>query len=75
MFRLLFWFAVIALAVWAWRRFNSPRPPKAAPEAEAAPMVRCAVCGVHVPKSQALTHENRWYCGQPHLQEGSRHGE
>ncbi|WP_043308907.1 PP0621 family protein [Pseudomonas sp. ML96] len=69
MFRLLFWIALIAAAVWLWRRFNRPaRPtPSATQEHEAAPMVRCAQCGVHVPQDKALPQGAQWYCSQAHL--------
>jgi uncharacterized protein len=71
MFRLLFWVAVIAAAVWLWRRFNRPAAPSAKPdEDQPAPMVRCAQCGVHVPRDKALPQEQRWYCSQAHLEQG-----
>ena len=72
MFRLLFWIALIAAAVWLWRRFSRPAtPPAPAPdEAQAAPMVRCAYCGVHVPQAHALTSNQLWYCSQAHLEQG-----
>lgn len=75
LFRLLFWVAIIFAAVWIWRRFISApkRPP--APENPAAPMVRCAHCGVHVPKTQALSQSQQWYCSQAHLEQGPHTGE
>ncbi|MDX5371825.1 MAG: envelope stress response protein PspG [Pseudomonadaceae bacterium] len=72
MFRLLFWIAVIAAAVWLWRRFKRPAAPSAdTAQQDPAPMVRCAQCGVHVPRDQALAQGERWYCSQAHLQQGS----
>ncbi|WP_223528332.1 PP0621 family protein [Pseudomonas sp. GL-R-19] len=75
MLRLLFWIALIAAGVWFWRKFkgqaSTPRPPA---EREAAPMVRCAHCGVHLPRDRALSHDQQWYCSQAHLEQdkGSR---
>ncbi|MBV7550006.1 hypothetical protein KW849_27360 [Pseudomonas sp. PDM26] len=75
MLRLLFWIALIAAAVWFWRKLkgqaSTPRPPA---EREAAPMVRCAHCGVHLPRDRALSHDQQWYCSQAHLEQdkGSR---
>jgi len=71
LFRLLFWIALIAAAVWLWRRLS--RPTRAAPQQEnpAHPMVRCAHCGIHVPREDALTQDNRWYCSRAHLEQGS----
>jgi len=71
MFRLLFWIAVIAAAVWLWRRFNRPAATAPKPqEDQPAPMVRCAHCGVHVPRDKALPQEQLWYCSQVHLEQG-----
>ncbi|MDH0896109.1 MULTISPECIES: PP0621 family protein [unclassified Pseudomonas] len=68
MFRLLFWIALIAAAVWLWRRFKRPARPAARPrEEQASPMVRCARCGVHVPREKALPQGENWYCSQAHL--------
>ena len=75
MLRLLFWIALIAAAVWFWRKLkgqaSTSRPPA---EREAAPMVRCAYCGVHLPRDRALSHDQQWYCSQAHLEQdkGSR---
>ncbi|ERI54415.1 PP0621 family protein [Pseudomonas sp. NPDC077186] len=75
LFRLLFWIAVIFAAIWIWRRFVSkPKRPRPREDA-AAPMVRCAHCGVHVPQSQALSQDQRWYCSQAHLEQGPHAGD
>lgn len=71
MLRLLFWIAVIAAAVWFWRKYKSQaRTPKSSAELEAAPMVRCAYCGVHLPRDRALNLQQQWYCSQAHLEQG-----
>ena len=74
LFRLLFWVAIIFAAIWIWRRFISqPKRTRAAEDA-AAPMVRCAHCGVHIPKAQALSQDQQWYCSQAHLEQDSTSG-
>jgi uncharacterized protein len=35
-------------------------------------MVRCAQCGVHVPRDKALAQGAQWFCSQAHLDQGSR---
>jgi uncharacterized protein len=66
---------VIFAAIWIWRRFISqPKRPRPREDA-AAPMVRCAHCGVHVPQSQALSQDQRWYCSQAHLEQGPHAGD
>ena len=76
LFRLLFWIAIIATAIWLWRRFT--RTPPTHPEdrnTDAAPMVRCAHCGTHVPRSHALANAEQWFCSQTHLEQGLQSGE
>ena len=69
MLRLLFWIVLIAAAVWLWRKFKGPvaNTPR---EQDAPPMVRCAHCGVHLPRDRALRLEQQWYCSQAHLEQG-----
>ena len=75
LFRLLFWVTIIFAAIWIWRRFISqPKRTRAAEDA-AAPMVRCAHCGVHIPKAQALSQDQQWYCSQAHLEQGPHTGD
>lgn len=70
MVRILFWIALIGAAVWLWRRFKAPQRRTQQAEQHAAPMVRCAQCGVHVPRTAALPHQQSWYCSQAHLPSG-----
>ncbi|MCQ6259868.1 PP0621 family protein [Pseudomonas hefeiensis] len=71
MLRLLFWIALIAAAIWLWRKFKSTSAaPNAPRERDAPPMVRCAHCGVHLPRDRALALEQQWYCSQAHLEQG-----
>ena len=67
MLRLLFWIALIAFAFWLWRRFQQPTTgTETATEPETKPMVRCAHCGVHLPKGSALATGEQWYCSPEH---------
>jgi len=71
MLRLLFWIALIAAAVWLWRKLKAPAAPApSSRERDAAPMVRCAHCGVHLPRDRALNLQQQWYCSQAHLEQG-----
>lgn len=67
----LFWIALIVAAIWFWRK-NKRQAAAARPSAEleAAPMVRCAHCGVHLPRDRALSLQQQWYCSQAHLEQG-----
>lgn len=74
LFRLVILIALIAAAIWLWRRLKRPAP-GAAKGPAATPMVRCEQCGVHVPEGQALRDADRWYCSAAHLKQGSTSGE
>lgn len=75
MVRLLFWIALIGAAFWLWRRFKTPKRSPHRPEQDAAPMVRCSQCGVHVPRTNALPYQQGWYCCQAHLPQGAQRSE
>jgi uncharacterized protein len=73
MLRLLFWIVLIFAAVWLWRKFKAPassQSNRAPREQDAPPMVRCAHCGVHLPRDRALSVQQQWYCSQAHLEQG-----
>jgi uncharacterized protein len=70
--RLLF-FVILGLVVYfafrAWRsgRRSLPGTAKPGPERSTAePMVRCAHCGLNVPRSEALADADRWFCSDAH---------
>jgi len=73
MIRLIMWVALIAAIVWFIKRLLNPPAKKTrtqAPEVAAAPMVRCAQCGVHLLRDRALSQDQQWYCSEAHRLEG-----
>ena len=70
LFRLLFLLAIIMAAIWLWRRIAASTRRSDDSSAAPAPMVRCAHCGVHVPRARALAQGDSWYCSQAHLEQG-----
>lgn len=38
-------------------------------------MVRCRVCGIHLPKSEAVTSRGEMFCSREHLQLADREGD
>lgn len=56
--------AVLWLARAGRRRAAPPRRPP--PPARGEPMVVCAHCGVHLPRSEALPGRLGLYCGEAH---------
>ncbi|MCQ4317114.1 hypothetical protein EA797_03620 [Stutzerimonas zhaodongensis] len=74
LFRLLFWIILIAAAFWLWRRLTSKPKTTGEPPLTTVTTVRCAECGVHLPREQALQSHDRWYCSQAHLEQDSKSG-
>jgi uncharacterized protein len=75
MARILF-FVLLALAVyvaWKWMqrasvtRVSQPKPR----EMSAQAMVSCAHCGMHVPQSDALALDGRYFCSDEHRRLGA----
>ena len=64
---------VVLVLGYAWwrgqRRAESPPPRRPTPAATPQDMVACAHCGVHLPRSEALTHGPRTYCCAEHQRE------
>jgi uncharacterized protein len=65
MSRLLFLLAVIAVVFLLLRAYRK-KPPKPDVPAAAEEMVRCAQCGVHLPKSESIMAGGNFYCSDAH---------
>ena len=66
---LLLWvlLGVIAYAVLkSWSRSGAGRGGAADKPSEA--IVRCAACGLNVPRSEAHARDGIWYCSREHLE-------
>jgi uncharacterized protein len=65
------------LAVWLVRRALRAGNPGQTPQAkspEVGDLVRCARCGVHLPRSEARQADGRLYCGEEHARLGAGEG-
>jgi len=77
--KLLFWIAAIVVAMIAIRLVNlknSKRSKPSAPDGKinkhsAQKMVRCANCGIYLPRSEAYLEDNKTWCCPEHAQKGS----
>jgi uncharacterized protein len=58
-------FIVGYLIIRSGKRKSGEAPPPSATRDE--DMVRCRVCGVHLPKSEALSSRGDFYCTEEHL--------
>jgi uncharacterized protein len=66
-------FLVVLAVLWYWRNARGGEAPgakpKAGPDALPQDMVRCPVCSVHLPRSDALPGpDGRLYCCAAHRQ-------
>ena len=68
-------FIVVYLFLRSYRRRVEAAPPPAAAAKHGEDMVRCRICGVHLPKSEAVTSRGEIYCSKEHLRLADReHG-
>jgi len=65
MARLLFLIAIGAVIYLLVRSFRGNTPPRQ-DEPVAEDMVRCAHCGVHLPKGESVQSDGRFFCGIEH---------
>jgi len=86
--KLVFWVVVILAIMLVARllaarsaareREDRSAPPPApgrraqAPAPDSEPMVRCAHCGIHLPRSEALLQGGLTWCGPEHARLGAR---
>jgi uncharacterized protein len=78
--RLLVAVVLVVLAVWLLRRAlrpggqDKPRDAGQAPASTPGELVRCAQCGVHLPRAEARMSGERLYCSDEHARLGPAAG-
>lgn len=71
MARLIFLVVAIALVYWLLRRFRqSPSESRDASQTE--DMVSCIHCGLNLPKSEAISSGDNYYCCEAHRREAKK---
>jgi uncharacterized protein len=70
--RLLVLIVLVVFAVWFVRRALSRLQPGDKPLVKEGELVRCAHCGVHLPRSEARQAEGILYCSEEHARLGKR---
>ncbi len=65
-------FIVVYLFLRSYRGRGDASAPPAAAAKHGEDMVRCRICGVHLPKSEAVTSRGEVYCSKEHLQLADR---
>ncbi|GKT24007.1 PP0621 family protein [Acidovorax sp. SUPP3334] len=61
---------VLVIAFGVWRSRRAVPPPAATRPALPQAMVSCARCGVHIPRSEALSDGGPSYCSPEHQRQG-----
>ena len=71
--RLVLLALAVVVLVWLVRRAFAARRQDAAPRnAQDGALVRCAHCGVHLPRAEARAAGGRDYCSEEHARLGPR---
>ena len=70
--RLLVLIVLVVLAVWFIRRALRRLQPGDKPLVKEGELVRCAHCGMHLPRSEARQAEGILYCSEEHARLGKR---
>ncbi len=65
MSRLIFLFVIIAVAYWLLKSYLRQPPQNASPETS-EDMVKCSHCGVHLPKSESILSNGKFFCSDAH---------
>jgi uncharacterized protein len=69
---ILVFLVVNRLRQWAHREVAPPRENRGrAATGTPEDMVRCAVCGVHLPRSESFTSRGQFYCSDEHRRTGA----
>jgi uncharacterized protein len=73
--RLIVVVVLVVLAVWLIRRAlrsaGASQPAQTKSSNEVADLVRCARCGVHLPRGEARQADGVLYCGEEHARLGA----
>jgi len=74
--KLLTLVVLVVVAVWLIRKaFRAVNPPDAAQNKPIQQdLVRCARCGVHLPRSEARLADGQLYCSEEHARLGAGKG-
>jgi uncharacterized protein len=72
--RLIVLIVLVVLAVWLVRRaLRGPAPAQTKPAKEQpGELIRCAHCGLHLPRAEARQAQGALFCSEDHARRGTR---
>jgi len=65
--KLLLFALVVAVLWWIIRGSGKPAAGSGSSQSVVEDMVRCAHCGVHLPRSESYASNNEFFCSEEHL--------
>jgi len=66
MSRLLFFAAIIVIVYLLLKSYRKQPPKEDDASGQSEDMVRCAQCGVHLPKHESIMADGKRYCSEAH---------
>ena len=69
MSRILFLILIAVVVYWLLSSYRKKEQESEAQAGEAEDMVRCAHCGLHLPKQESIGGNGRYYCSEEHRRE------
>lgn len=69
LFAVIAWLVITLLKRQQIQRQNPP------PAEKSDDMVACTICAVHIPKSEAISSQNQFYCSEAHFLARNKQGE
>ncbi len=63
--RLIVFIALISLILFVYRKLTAPKQPSTTAKSSEE-MKKCAHCGVHLPKNEAIEEDDLYFCSKEH---------
>ncbi len=64
--KLIFYVVIAILIYWLINNRKSKQEKKETPSESIEDMVSCTYCGIHLPKSEAISNRNNYFCCNEH---------
>ena len=73
LFRLLILALIVGAGFYLYRRIKFAKFSRLQQkESKSTQVVKCQTCGLHIPKADAIEHNQQFFCCQEHLEDNSK---